>query len=314
MDAPESLSWWWRARARYGPWLLQGRAVTRGRLRDKRFWLDSHRRASAIHLTAEGLPLMGRLRLPARGDSCPALVLVHGSHGPLPLYELLAHRLAQRRMAVLTVDLPGFGGSPAPPVPWTADQFTGFGAVAAAMQHLRAHPRVDSGRISVMGHSFGGSVGAGAGCSLPGVHTTILLGPTRRVSERFVGAGAPEARFWWARFAIGRGLEPWPTLSLVEQVSRMLALEYRDEWRRPGHPPLLLMDCALEAKADLAFLRSLQQGMAPPTRLLTIPAADHYLNSASLGSLVCYDIRALDTCVDAVVDWIDRHPRVSAGA
>lgn len=291
------------ARARAGRWGHGLASLARGRLRDRRLaWLPAP--GPCLWLPAgAGAPVAAVLRLAGHGPG-PAVILVHGSHGPLPLYDLLAGRLAAHGISTLLLELPGFGRSPAPPPPWPVAPFTGRPAVAAALDWLRRHPGIDPAQVSLVGHSFGASVAVAAG-RLPGVRAVVALGPTRRVEERFIGAGAREGEFWRARFALARGLDPWPSLSFVQAVTRQVALECRrDDWQRDHHPPLLLIDGERESAGDRAFLAGLARTLTPPVDYRTVPGADHYLNCSGLGRLVCYDRRAVATSVAWIVEWI----------
>ncbi|HJR62055.1 MAG TPA: flippase-like domain-containing protein [Gemmatimonadaceae bacterium] len=297
------LAW---ARARFGPLALQLRAVTRGRLRDRRLWIDrSDRDVEWVRIPAGDGDLAASLwRAADRGAPVPAMVLVHGSHGPLPLYRLLAHRLREAGVTILALEMPGFGASFRPRPPWRLEQFTGDEAIARAVSYLRGVTGVDPSRVSLFGHSFGGSAVVRAGLIVPGLGGVIALGPTRRVEERFAGESAPDALFWRARFAVARRLESWPDAELVRAFSRAIALEFQTGWERDGHPPLLLIDGAGEATRDREFLAMVAGRLAPPVEHRTIPRADHYLNSAGLGAVVLYDRAAVAACLELVRDWL----------
>lgn len=295
-----------RLRASLAPTLLQWQALCRGRLIDRRWWRDPGAEAFWLE-TPEGR-IAATWRVPGAAGRSPALLLIHGSHPAgqgLGVYRLLGARLAQQGIAVLSVDLPGFGHSPPPTPPWRAEQFTGHSIVRAAVAWLTAHPRVEQRRISLFGHSFGGSVATAAALTQPGLHTVIALGPTRRVEARALGPEAKEAAWLQARFALARRLRPWPAPELVRQVSRAVALEYHlDWWSRPGHVPLLLMDGEYESLADRRFLAELARRIAAPVWYRTVPCADHYLNTANCGGGVSYDRRAVDTCVRWILEWL----------
>lgn len=283
--------------------LLQLQALCRGRVWDRRL-----RRPFAGELVTLVTPqgsCAAACWWPSGTARVPAVVLVHGSHGPMALYALMAERLAARGMMVLALELPGFGRSPVPPTPWRAEPFTGEEAVAAAAAWLRAQPRVDAQRLSLLGHSFGGSVALLVARRQPGWHAVVALGPTRRVEARTVGPAAKESAWLQARFALARGLDPWPPLEFVRDVSRQLALEYHLEWwARPGHPPVLLIDGEHEALADRRFLAELVRQIAPPVLYRTVPRADHYVNSGSFGAWVAYDRRAVATCLTWITEWL----------
>ena len=242
-------------------------------------------------------------------EASAAIILIHGSHGPLALYRLLADRFKQQDFSTLLIDLPGFGRTAAPEPPYRPEPFTGKDAVASALRYLSKQNGIDPRRISVMGHSFGASAALAASASTAGLQAVVALGPSRRVQERFLGESAEEKRMWRARFALSRRLNPWPSMEFIAAVSRQTALEYHmDFWSKPGHVPALLLDCGYETREDRAFLQSLAARMAAPTEYRTIPHADHYLNSASFGEWVAYDEKAVRTCVEWTTQWLKAQP------
>ncbi len=298
-------------RARVACPALQLQALSRGQFRDKLVWrapggdrvvdiVASH--GSRVAATFVAAQPAASTRAKA---SATALVLVHGSHGPLSLYRYLAERFAQRGIGTLLPDLPAFGRTPAPQPPYSAEPFTGVPAVKAAVEWLGAQSGIDRARIHVLGHSFGASVALAAArqhASL--VRSVIALGPSRRVEERAIGVSAKEAAMWQARFALSRRLKGTPSPELMEAVSRATGLEYHMDYWKAEHPPALLVDCEMESEADRAFLKDLAGRMSPPISYRTLPAADHYLNSGSFGRWVVVDRRAVDAFVAWTMEWL----------
>lgn len=110
--------------------------------------------------------LPGTLTLPRGDDRVPAVILLQGS-GPNDRDETvlackpfrdLAHGLASHGIAVLRYDKRTFAHGPA-----VAANMAGFTLneeyvddAVAAIALLRAHPRVDSKRLYILGHSLGG--------------------------------------------------------------------------------------------------------------------------------------------------------------
>ncbi len=290
---------------------LQMQALSRGQFRDKLVW-----RAPSgdriVDIVASHGSRVAATFVPARPAasthakaSATALVLVHGSHGPLSLYRYLAERFARRGIGTLLPDLPSFGRTPAPAAPYPAEPFTGVPAVKAAVEWLCAQSGIDRARIHVLGHSFGGSVAlATAQQHASLVRSVIALGPSRRVEERAIGPSAKEAALWQARFAYSRRLKIAPPAELMGAVSRATSLEYHLDYWKAEHPPALLVDCEKESAADRAFLKDLAGRMSPPVSYRTVPAADHYLNSGSFGPWTVVDRRAVDTFVAWTMEWL----------
>ena len=82
--------------------------------------------------------------------SGPVVLLVHGWGAPAETYRLIIDHL-RTRFRVVAPDLPGFGGSQEPPVPWTPDDFADFLQAFAAGLGITE-------MAAVIGHSNGGRV------------------------------------------------------------------------------------------------------------------------------------------------------------
>jgi len=143
----------------------------------------------AVTTGVKGLPLPGKLSLPRRGRSLPAVVLVHGS-GPNDMDETvgankpfrdLAWGLAARGVATLryqkrTRQFPEKFGSNKR---YTIDQEVVDDA-RAAVALLARTPRIDSKRIFVVGHSLGGMLAPRIARDEPRLAGIVILaGPTR---------------------------------------------------------------------------------------------------------------------------------------
>jgi pimeloyl-ACP methyl ester carboxylesterase len=106
--------------------------------------------------------LAGTLTLPPGDGRAPALLLITGS-GPQDRNEeivghkpflVIADHLARAGYAVLRVDDRGVGGSTGDDAAASYDDL--LGDVLTGVALLRDHPRVDPGRVGLLGHSQGG--------------------------------------------------------------------------------------------------------------------------------------------------------------
>lgn len=137
---------------------------------------------------------------PPREERPPGVVLMHGFSSDRLGVSVLARRLALAGYAVLAFDASGHGANRNPfqrsrarPDAFQADY-------AAAVDALRADPRVDGTRISVMGHSMGAAASLDFATRDSGLDAAVLisggwsmLGPYRPPNALFLyAAGDPE--------------------------------------------------------------------------------------------------------------------------
>lgn len=87
------------------------------------------------------------------------VVMLHGWGASMQLVEPLALQLAPLGYCVYLLDLPGFGTTPPPPVPWSVHDYARF-----ALAFLDYH-QLD--RVFLFGHSFGGRLGLVLGADYP---------------------------------------------------------------------------------------------------------------------------------------------------
>ncbi len=134
-----------------------------------------------VSYSSGDVTLAGTLTLP-RGDGlAPAALLITGSgaqdrdealmgHKP---FLVLADHLTRAGIAVLRVDDRGVGGSTGSVATSTSDTFAGD--ALAGVGFLRNHPKIDSARVGVIGHSEGGLVGPLAASRSGDVAFVVML-------------------------------------------------------------------------------------------------------------------------------------------
>lgn len=295
-------------RIRAATLILQLRAATLGPLRNRR--LTVVRDDERVEIPTNRGFSTGRLYC-ADLSSSPGAVLVHGSHAPgsgLPLYRLLGSRLAEAGITILAVDCLGFGQSRLPAGPARIDDYAAAETLSGALDYLRRYPTVDGNRVGFIGHSFGASLALRGARREPNVSFVIAIGPTRRVSQRYVQKNSRDIIWLRERLARRRGDGKKPTIQFVQQLLRDVAIEYSiDYWAGDKHPPVLLLDGSYEAPADLEDLQRLAGQVSEPKAHLTIHQADHYLNVGGIGPLVSYDKSATDQALNAMLAWIRGH-------
>ena len=112
-----------------------------------------------VAYTSEGVSLAATVLTPPGPGPFPAVVVVHGSGSSdrsNPWTSAYATALVERGVAVLHPDKRGSGASGGD---WREATFADLaGDALAGVDVLRAHPRIDSARVGVIGFSQGGHV------------------------------------------------------------------------------------------------------------------------------------------------------------
>lgn len=125
--------------------------------------------------------LAGTLTLPSGDGRVPALLLITGSGPQDRNQEILGHKpflviadhLTRAGYAVLRVDDRGVGGSTGDDTAASYDDL--LGDVLAGVALLRDHPRVDPGRVGLLGHSQGGFLAPPAAAAAGGNVAFVIL-------------------------------------------------------------------------------------------------------------------------------------------
>jgi len=115
--------------------------------------------AEEVSYTSAGFTLAATVLLPAGPGPFPGVVIVHGSGSSdrsNPWTSAYATALVERGIAVLHPDKRGSGASGGN---WLEASFADLASDAlAGVKALRAHPRIDSARVGMMGFSQGGHI------------------------------------------------------------------------------------------------------------------------------------------------------------
>jgi dienelactone hydrolase len=197
-----------------------------------------------VKVGSEPKPLPGTLSLPNGVESAPAVILVHGSGpqdrdeslGPNRPFRDLAGGLATRGIAVLRYDKrtklypESFADLKNPTVKEeTLDD------VSSAIEFLKTRPEIDSRRITVIGHSLGGTLAPRIAALNPSVaqveYLAGLQGPIDdAAAERIRRLKVEAARVGAARPGdegppfLGAPLSYWADLSAYDPVEAAATL------------------------------------------------------------------------------------------
>lgn len=235
-----------------------------------------------VSFVADNLTLKGDLYFPESPETAPTLILLHGSSifgRKLPIIPALANQFQQLGYRVFAFDLRAHGESDKPKN-YTAESFNFANDVTAAINYLNSHFPSQNSQIYLVGHSFGGGVAMAAQHQDPRICKVVIFGPPRRLRERFLNPEAQEKEKLMFRWQVDMQLPKPLEFSFWKPVMEALDVEtYREDFSKPGHIPLLILDAEFEPPEDLAFLKNLSEQMTPEVSYWTVPQTDHYLNT-----------------------------------
>jgi pimeloyl-ACP methyl ester carboxylesterase len=293
-------------------------AIVGGRWTDLR--CDFRIAATPVAFTTGGLHLAGDLYLPARPAGSPAVLLLHGATPrgrKLPIYRELADRLRAHGFTVVAIDSRGFDESEKPHDLHDPAAFDFPEDVIAALDSLPRWAPVDPQRVYVVAHSFGAGIGLAAAGRDARIRKVVLIGPARRLTERFFAPGASDRAYWLQRWQHDMGLPGTLDFPMWSSVMQPLNIEtYAAPGAAKPHPPVFLIDGEREDPRDRAFLRNVARHMPAPVDYWTVPGTHHYLSidrfstltatwmPERLASAPCYDRRVVGPFADRVAAWL----------
>ncbi len=269
------------------------------------------RPSTEFEFESGGLTLRGSLYLPRGKGPFPGIVFTHGGTSlgrKLPLYQVLGRQLSRRGYAVLTFDFRGYGESDDPERFEADTDFDFIGDVKQALAYLMTVERVDPSHVYLAGHSFGAGVIIPAGAQDDRVRGIISIAPGRRGDELMWAPDAPLKHYPRQRIAVDMQIPELRRIStdFINPILQYVTIDTILTF--PQHPPLLVIDGALEPPEDLAFLKNFFQRITPPKTHVTIENAGHYFGVKQDEPLEAryYIVTYWPDIIDALVDTIDR--------
>jgi hypothetical protein len=239
-------------------------------------WAIEDEGVTGVTFDSDGHRLLGVLYLARGEEPKPTVLLLHGCPG-LEKNLDLAVRLRDRGWNSLLFHYRGCWGSAG-----RYDLRTVPRDVTAAVDYLVGCPRVDSGRIAVLGHSMGGWAALVTAATEPRLRAVAVYGaPARlgaglrlspdRVEEEFTRflATTPEEFAWQA--------------AVVAEQTDALAAAAAIEPR-----PLLVVHGTADRWVPVAQARELRERAGPSCRYVEVEGADHAFSwhRAELADLV----------------------------
>jgi uncharacterized protein len=226
-------------------------------------WAIEDEGVTGVTFDSDGHRLLGVLYLARGEEPKPTVLLLHGCPG-LEKNLDLAVRLRDRGWNSLLFHYRGCWGSAG-----RYDLRTVPRDVTAAVDYLVGCPRVDSGRIAVLGHSMGGWAALVTAATEPRLRAVAVYGaPARlgaglrlspdRVEEEFTRflATTPEEFAWQA--------------AVVAEQTDALAAAAAIEPR-----PLLVVHGTADRWVPVAQARELRERAGPSCRYVEVEGADH---------------------------------------
>jgi pimeloyl-ACP methyl ester carboxylesterase len=214
----------------------------------------------------------------------PAVLLLHGWGGCIASMRPIRETLA-RDHRVISVDLPGFGGSEMPPEVWGSERY------AECVRELLAGLGVTR-LLAVVGHSFGGKVALYVSLQQPGLVGSLVLVGTpgvrlpasartkrriatvkvaKRVARVLPGAIRRAVQSRFERL----GSEDYRNAGAMRPILvRVVNEDLRDELARIDVPTLLVWG-ALDDAAPVQIAR-IMEGLIPGSGLVVLERSGHF--------------------------------------
>jgi len=228
-----------------------------------------------VAITAAGgeLTLAGTLTVPPEPGPHPAAVLL-GGFGPNDrdgafggrdggAYRTWADELAERGVAVLRYDKRGIGESQGPALSWLDARPLATDAAAAA-RTLAGLPGIDPERVTLIGHSQGGTLAYAAARTAPVTRIVTVAAPGRPLGLLSRASGAA-GRFLTR--LVGPGV-----------AGATLRRDPRPAAARAPQPALLVHGTADRTVpvADMAALARARERAGRSSETLRLPGAGHF--------------------------------------
>jgi len=227
---------------------------------------------------------LGQIVSHSKGKGQPPVLLLHGWGSDPQALSVIAQPLSAHRR-VISLALPGFGGSPEPPESWGTWDY-----VEMLIQWMDSQ---DLKRVDIIAHSFGGRVTIGlasrypervnrivlmgsAGLVLPRslrTRTRIVLARALRNAGKVGGAGVEK---WMEAKRQRMGSVDWQAASAVmrQTLSRVINEDFSTELTQINSPSLLIW-----GENDAAVPPAIGRKMAdliPDSEFLLLKNAGHY--------------------------------------
>jgi uncharacterized protein len=239
-------------------------------------WAIEDEGLTGVTFDSDGHRLLGVLYLARGEEPKPTVLLLHGCPG-LEKNLDLAVRLRDQGWNSLLFHYRGCWGSAG-----RYDLRTVPRDVTAAVDYLAGCPRVDSGRIAVLGHSMGGWAALVTAATEPRLRAVAVYGAAARLGNNL--RRSPE--FIEEQFTRFLAITPeefaWQAAVVTEQTDALAAAA------AIGPRPLLVVHGTTDRWVPVAQARELRERAGPSCRYVEVEGADHAFSwhRAELADLV----------------------------
>lgn len=198
-------------------------------LSDRLAALLDHRLEKAT-LDIAGEQVAGYQRFPEGTDRVPLVIVTNGLEGTVQELALPLIRYRNARLGVFLMEMPGTYSYREPMSPDSERIYHGI------IEHFASHPRVDAGRMAMVGTSFGGYWSARMAAVSPRLRCAVACGaPVHHAFGRGNALGTPE-------IIVSVLLKVTGARNMSEMASRLreLSLQRNDLCRRIEIPLLVI--------------------------------------------------------------------------
>ena len=240
----------------------------------------------------------------------PVIILLHGSSEEgrkAALIQMLGKKYSKAGYNVFAIDFRAYGESD-DPKSLNAENFNFANDIVFAVDYIIDNAgtyNIDTSKIYLMGHSFGAGVALITLKYNSKIKKVILLGPPRRLEERFLSDEATEKEEFLERWKEDMKLPYELEYSTWTEVYQHLDINnYISDFNVQEHIPIFLIDGENEDKNDRDFLKKVSKEINQPIEYWTIPESDHYLNIKYLKNKLVYSGNTVKNFIERTDSWL----------
>ncbi len=153
--------------------------------------------------------------------SGPCILILHGWESSSDRWQKVGEFLVQNNFLVIIPDLPGFGKSSPPPIPWTVSDYLEL--VVRFVEKLYAKNDI-SGHFFLLGHSFGGRIAIKFGAVYPKKISGLILCSAGGI----ISKKSARVKFFYFSAKVGKIFFSLPVLRRIQNFVRKILYRLSD--------------------------------------------------------------------------------------